>query len=321
MQLVEDLLAQIDSAAAPLVERHAAEAAELDARIAQFGERGSGRKLLEERHRRELRRHRTDELRSGLAVLAGTYRDGLANGGGHRPEALVDAVGRIHRASRRSASTTPTNRCCCNPCSGRSRPRQAGSSSAAVLPIPWSPRLAALGSVAAGVASAMGSIAADPTHGVERGEARAPPGRSCRSLHRCRTARTPARPRRSGSSAPDGPFGDRRTGGRPPPRWSAGPAGRRRRWHPSTHAAEPNARSNAGIPPTSTPISGIGVNTATAKPRPIAAGRSSAQHSHPMSSPTDDRLTERATSRYSRPRRTARCRPRARRRGAPRGTG
>lgn len=98
MTLVDELLAQIDSAAAPLVERHATQAAELDARIAEFGERGSGRKLLEERHKRELRRHRTDELRSGLAVLAGRYRDALVAGDSHRPDALVDAVGRIHEA-------------------------------------------------------------------------------------------------------------------------------------------------------------------------------------------------------------------------------
>ena len=97
MRLVDDLLAQIDSAAAPLVERQRVEAAELDARIAQFGERGSGRKLLEERHKRELRRHRTDELRGGLAVLAGSYRDTLVDGS-HRPDALIAAVVRIHEA-------------------------------------------------------------------------------------------------------------------------------------------------------------------------------------------------------------------------------
>lgn len=103
MRLTDELLELIEQAAAPLVERHAAEAADLDARIEQFGERGSGRRLLEERHRRELRRHRTDELRSGLAVLAATYRDLLASGiepaGGHgRTEAYVAAVGRIHEA-------------------------------------------------------------------------------------------------------------------------------------------------------------------------------------------------------------------------------
>jgi DNA polymerase III subunit delta' len=93
---VEELLALIEEAADPLVARQAAEVAELDARAEQFGERGSGRRTLEERHRRELRRHRTDELRSGLGVLAGAYRDLLVGGQHHRPEALVAAVGRIH---------------------------------------------------------------------------------------------------------------------------------------------------------------------------------------------------------------------------------
>jgi DNA polymerase-3 subunit delta' len=93
---VEDLLSLIDEAAAPLVARHADEIADLDARAEQFGERGSGRRTLEERHRRELRRHRTDELRSGLGVLAGTYRDLLVAGASHRPDALVAAVTRIH---------------------------------------------------------------------------------------------------------------------------------------------------------------------------------------------------------------------------------
>ena len=85
------------SAAAPLAERHAAEVAELDARIERFGERGSGRKPLEERHRRELRRHRTDELRSGLGVLAGAYRDLLVAGGAAPPGGA--------RRRRRPAST------------------------------------------------------------------------------------------------------------------------------------------------------------------------------------------------------------------------
>jgi DNA polymerase III subunit delta' len=95
---VDDLLLRIEEAAAPLVERHTVEVAELDARAEQLGERGSGRRTLEERHRRELRRHRTDELRSGLGVLAGAYRDRLVAGGGHRPDAMVAAVDRIHGA-------------------------------------------------------------------------------------------------------------------------------------------------------------------------------------------------------------------------------
>jgi DNA polymerase-3 subunit delta' len=95
---VEDLLARIEAAAAPLAERHAAEVAELDERIERFGERGSGRKQLEERHRRELRRHRVDELRAGLGVLAAAYRDMLV-AGAHHPPAVVDAVQRINGAA------------------------------------------------------------------------------------------------------------------------------------------------------------------------------------------------------------------------------
>ena len=44
---------------------------------------------MEENHKRELRRHRVDELRSGLGVLAGTYRDALVRGKLPRPESGV----------------------------------------------------------------------------------------------------------------------------------------------------------------------------------------------------------------------------------------
>lgn len=98
IRLATGLLERIDAAAAPLADRQAAELADLEARIAATGERGSGRKLVEERHKRELRRHRTDELRSGLAVLAASYRDALADGSVARPDAAVAAVHRIHDA-------------------------------------------------------------------------------------------------------------------------------------------------------------------------------------------------------------------------------
>jgi DNA polymerase-3 subunit delta' len=98
VRLVGELLATIDDAAAPLAERHTHEVAELEARIELLGERGSGRKTLEDRHKRELRRHRTDELRSGLTVLAGSYRDALVAGDSPRPESLIAAVERIYHA-------------------------------------------------------------------------------------------------------------------------------------------------------------------------------------------------------------------------------
>jgi DNA polymerase-3 subunit delta' len=98
MRTAAELLEMIDTAAAPLAERQAVEVAELDERIKAYGERGSGKKQLDERHKRELRRHRTDELRSGLAAMAGTYRDTAVNGGTTDVEACAGAVHRIHQA-------------------------------------------------------------------------------------------------------------------------------------------------------------------------------------------------------------------------------
>ena len=74
-------------------ERQAAEEAELEERVKQLGERGPGRKALADRHKREQRRHRTDELRFGLAVLARHYRDELAAAGRPAPvAAALDAI-------------------------------------------------------------------------------------------------------------------------------------------------------------------------------------------------------------------------------------
>lgn len=98
MRLVDELTGLIDRAAEPLVERQEAEAAVIQERIERFGERGSGKKALEERHKRELRRHRADELRLGLSELAGTYRDALVGGQVVRPDAAADAVHQIHAA-------------------------------------------------------------------------------------------------------------------------------------------------------------------------------------------------------------------------------
>ena len=102
MRTAARLLGLIDAASEPLALRHAAEAAQLDERIKAYGERGSGKKQLDERHRRELRRYRTDELRSGLAAMAATYRDTAVNAGTSAAttdvDACAEAVRRIHRA-------------------------------------------------------------------------------------------------------------------------------------------------------------------------------------------------------------------------------
>ena len=62
------------------------------------GERGSGLKRLDDRHKRELRRHRVDELKMGLATVAGSYRDALVAGRVHRPEVAIAAVHDLHDA-------------------------------------------------------------------------------------------------------------------------------------------------------------------------------------------------------------------------------
>jgi DNA polymerase-3 subunit delta' len=97
LDLVDELLGLIEDAAQPLKDRQQAEAEALDERAKIFGERGSGRRSLEERHTRELRRHRADELRYGLAAIAGVYRDALVAGHA-RPEQMADASRRVHRA-------------------------------------------------------------------------------------------------------------------------------------------------------------------------------------------------------------------------------
>ena len=96
--LADEITKLADVAASSLAPIHAAEIADLDARVAAAGERGSGRKALEDRHKREVRRYRTDELRSGLAVIASVYRDSLVQGIAARPEAAAHAVHRVHRA-------------------------------------------------------------------------------------------------------------------------------------------------------------------------------------------------------------------------------
>ena len=98
MRIVDELTALIEAAAEPLAERQAGEVTEVEERIARYGERGSGKKSLDERHKRELRRHRTDEWLAGLTVIAGTYRDALVAGDVQRPDAIADAVTRIHQA-------------------------------------------------------------------------------------------------------------------------------------------------------------------------------------------------------------------------------
>lgn len=76
--VARSLIGAAEDALGPLRARHADEMRELAAQAEATGERGvPGRREVTDRHRREERRWRTDELRVGLGVLARTYRDKL----------------------------------------------------------------------------------------------------------------------------------------------------------------------------------------------------------------------------------------------------
>lgn len=85
IRLVEEIEGHIDAAQSALDAGQATEIAELEERIEAYGQRGSGQKDLEARHKREVRRHRTAEIRFGLATMAAEYRDHLRSGGDPSP--------------------------------------------------------------------------------------------------------------------------------------------------------------------------------------------------------------------------------------------
>jgi len=114
-----ELLASADEALAPLREQHAQEIAALVEQSEVGGSKGvPGRKQMEDRHKREERRWRTDDLRFGLATLAEVYRDrlvdtvGAATGPGspgsaserRRAARQVDAISEASAALGRNAN-------------------------------------------------------------------------------------------------------------------------------------------------------------------------------------------------------------------------
>jgi DNA polymerase-3 subunit delta' len=113
VSMADDLLAMADGALAPIRERHADELEALGEQAEATGVRGvHGRKAVEDRHKREERRWRTDDLRMGLATLADTYRDRLvATVEGNLPPGTPgvdadrrDAAGHVDAVGRASAA-------------------------------------------------------------------------------------------------------------------------------------------------------------------------------------------------------------------------
>ncbi len=96
-ELAAELAALLDDAGASIDAVHATEVAALQERIERYGQRGSGKKELDERHKREVHRHRNAELRMALATLAAEYRDAIVD---HpRPTELFDGLARIDAAA------------------------------------------------------------------------------------------------------------------------------------------------------------------------------------------------------------------------------
>lgn len=77
MELVDELTGQLDEALGPMEARQQQEVAEFTERAERYGMARGSQRLLDERHRRERRRFRIDELRFGLGVLSRAYRDRL----------------------------------------------------------------------------------------------------------------------------------------------------------------------------------------------------------------------------------------------------
>lgn len=105
--LADELLASLGGVLQPFRLRQEAEVADVEERARLYGEAGPSVKQMEDRHKRELRRLRLDELRAGLVTVAGAYRDRLAPGADLKAclEAL-DVIAAAHEALARNPNET-----------------------------------------------------------------------------------------------------------------------------------------------------------------------------------------------------------------------
>ena len=96
-ELAAEVKALIDDAQSVIDARQEKEAVELEERVERYGLRGSGKKDIQDRQKREVRRHRTAELRLALATFAAVYRDTLIEA--RHPAEVVGAIHRIEQAA------------------------------------------------------------------------------------------------------------------------------------------------------------------------------------------------------------------------------
>lgn len=102
VELVNQVREAMDAAQEPLEAVHGRQIEELEAQVELTGERGSGRATLVARHKREVRKLRSDEVRFGLATLAHRYRDRLVESSDEGAERSLAAIQRATEALRRN---------------------------------------------------------------------------------------------------------------------------------------------------------------------------------------------------------------------------
>lgn len=95
-ELVDEVQGAIEDSLTAVKSRHDREAVELQERVERYGLRGAGKREVDDRHKREIRRHRMVELRFGFATLLSAYRDAIGDGEGGR--AVVVASKRVDAA-------------------------------------------------------------------------------------------------------------------------------------------------------------------------------------------------------------------------------
>jgi len=94
---VDEIQSAIDHAQEVISARHEEEMGELSEYEKQMGTRGSGRKDLEAKQKREIRRFRTDELQFGLSIISNIYRGELLS----TPNTLsIQAIEKIQTATK-----------------------------------------------------------------------------------------------------------------------------------------------------------------------------------------------------------------------------
>ncbi|MHB1518084.1 MAG: DNA polymerase III subunit [Acidimicrobiales bacterium] len=97
--VAKELLEEVEAALLPLREEHARELERLAEQADLVGAKAlPGRRQVEERHKREERRWRTDDLRIGLATLAESYRDRLVAASGPNRSRSAGGAADIRRA-------------------------------------------------------------------------------------------------------------------------------------------------------------------------------------------------------------------------------